>query len=423
MDKKLLKKLAEAPDGIGDEIGDDTKTLAGVLGIGTSLELLKTGLKNIINNNIPQDTPIGSLFADISAQELQKSHPGGSFLHLSSSPRTSPEIMKHFMGGAEPDQLSKIISNFGLSPEAYHGVVLPGNKTSVSDVNMMVDEVKDALRRELTGEAPPDILNRMSPQDFKEGLLDTPTSKKIRSNSLKSLDDINFNTSAINKLKKHLDIEDVSDLIVTPRNNLYSLAHEFGHAVDVREAYKTPIGRKAFNVLDYIGGPLTSSLNENKLLNKIREGIRSKSKVVGGLVDNSLFGMSIPMLATMPLLSDTVRHTAKELTDSESLDNALDWIGENEGLVAGISASPMVLNEMFTNAPGGKLTYDFFNKLKNKSSDIMSHQYGAEVLSKLKNISPNKEVAKFLAHNGILTAGAAIMPLALAAYNYMAGED
>lgn len=394
---KKFKKLAFLSDNDDSALGTLGKDLA-IMGIGTTAGEIGQGISrvgwNLHNTSVPQSSPIGELFADYAQDKLR--HHSGNILHVPSAIRA-----------ADNSSLFNILT----SPiTAYVDSVPAGRKILPEELSSITEDLLKHLGAEYTGDVPPDKLTKLR---------------------------LSGGVSSVDDLIKHLDMTNLKHYVSVPRNNIPAMAHEYGHIAGmnelepevgqpIRNSLKA-LGRKAWAVLAESAG---SALPEIPGLDKAHRAavsaIRGSSlpKPISESIITMLFGTSLPVLGTAALANfDTARNVAKAVSPFDSVDNAIDWIGENPGTSVGVASIPFLTHEMFTSAPGGKLVYDFFNDLPNKAGILAKHPYTDDVLKAVGKVSPNKEVLKFLAHNVGIVAGRAALPLGLIAANYLMNRN
>ncbi len=401
----------------------DFKTL-GATGAGSSaIDLGTAALKNYLNKITPQDTPIGELFFDTTLGDIKKAIPKAHIVNIPSFPRTSSEYASMLFGD-EPS-IQRSIAELVSSPPAYLSSVPQGRSIMPDEIAEVYEDLSTSLKQELTGMTPPDKYDVLP--DKLKGIpaLGDDAIEMLTKGKMRSFTDLKFTPEFDKAFYKYLDLEKLTDVVTVPRNNLHSIAHELGHAVGANEM-GAAVGAKKIplKIWEALSEPISTSLSGTSVLEKLRSFLPKERGFLREMLDSALTGNALPVLAMAPLVgSDTLRGMLKSVSPSETLDSGLDWIGDNPISTVGIAGAPFFINEAFTTAPGGEATYNFFNKLKSRAPDIAAHPYGSKVLSKLKNISPNKEVLKFLGHNVGLAAAGVSLPLALAAYEYLTNED
>lgn len=422
---KKLGFLKNADDRSADLI-DDAKALGatgiGSMGVGT----LSTALKNYINNEyIPQDSPIGEVFFDTSLDEIKKSNPQFKGMFVPSNPRSAKEIAP--LVSSNP--VVKNLLELTLSPPAYTAHKMPGVDLSKGSKDFLSGTYFDNLKRELLGATPPDKYTELVSKGIIDpaNLLSEDAVKILMEEGVIAPNQLEFNQKSIDNIVKYLDIDNMTDLVVTPRNNLYSIAHELGHAQSDHaiEAVEG-VGKTLSKGWKTIAGPLSSSLAGTSIYKKLTELLLPKERgFIHDTLRTALFGQSLPVaLATPFVASKTLRDATKTILPFEPVEKAMDFVEENPISISALSAAPFFINEAYTSIPGAKMIRDFYTKVQAKDPEILSHIHGADVIKAMKTISPNMEMLKFLGHNmGLATVGASI-PLALAAYNYFKkGEE
>lgn len=412
--------MKRADDRSADLI-DDAKALgatgAGSMVVGSG----STALKNYINNKyIPQNTAIGEVFFDLAGEDLAKEIPGFKGLFVPSNPRSSSDIAA-LVGKDKP--VLKSILEYMASPPAYMAHKKPGSPLSKASKDYIGGTYINNLKRELLGMTQPDKYtdllskNVISPAT----LLSDEAVQLLAEEGIISPNKLTFSPEAIEDIYKHIDLDNVTDLIVTPRNNLYSMAHELGHAQSEHAIEGVgKMGGPLSKAWRTISGPMSASLAGNPVYKKLTELLLPKEP--GFLKDTlrtALFGQSLPVVLTTPFVaSKSIRELTKALLPFEPVEGAMDFVEEHPVSVSALSAAPFFINEAYTSIPGAKMIRDFYTKIQQKDPKILSHVHGGDVLKSLKKVSPNMEMLKFLGHNmGLATVGASI-PLALAAYKY-----
>lgn len=394
---KKFKKLAFLSDNEDSTLNTAGKDLA-ILGLGSAAGEIGQGISragwNFHNAATPQNSTIGELFADYAQDKLR--HSSGNVLYVPSSIRT-------------PDG-SSLLAMMTSPVTAYVDSVPAGRKILPSELSSITEDLLKHLGAEYTGDVPPDKLTKLK---------------------------LSGGVSSVDDLIKHLDMANLKHYVSVPRNNVPAMAHEFGHIAGmnelepvsgqpVRNALKA-MGRKAWAVLAESSG---SSLPEIPIAEDVHRAavsaIRGTSlpKPLSESLITMLFGSSLPVMGTAALANfETARNAAKAISPFDSVDNAIDWIGENPGTSVGVASIPFLTHEMFTSAPGGKLVYDFFNDLPDKAGILAKHPYTDDVLKAVGKVSPNKELLKFLTHNIGIVAGRAALPLGLIAANYLMNRN
>ena len=394
---KKFKKLAFLSNNEDSTLNTAGKDLA-ILGLGSAAGEVGQGIArlgwNLHNAHIPQNSAIGELFADYAIDKLK--HPNGNVMYIP-SPIRAPE--------------SNSIFQMLFSPvSAYVDSVPTGSKISKVDLDMVTDSLMTQLGMEHAGVVPSDKLPK-----------------------LRQLGGI----SSKEDLIKKLNMDDLRYVVSVPRNNIPAMAHEFGHVAGrnelepltdqpVRNALKA-VGRKAWSLLgESSGSALADIPGVSDLYAAAKAGIRGAGmpKPVAETLITMLFGAPLPVMGAAAVSnSKTIRDVLKAVSPFDSVDNAIDWIGENPGTSVGVASIPFLTHEMFTSAPGGKLVYDFFNDLPNKAGVLAKHPYTDDVLKAVGKVSPNKELLKFLTHNIGIVAGRAALPLGLIAANYLMNRN
>ncbi len=390
---KKLAFLSENNSEIIDDAVNDAATLALAGGLSAAGQSAARVGWNFTNSMSSQNSPIGELFADYAANKLK--HPSGVISYLPQYPR------------AAPDQ--SLLSMLVYPNRSYIDSVPVGERIGPDDIQRISEDYIEQLGREIDGEVPPDKF------------------RKFRHMGLSSLDDV-FENVGVDKIKHH---------VVVPRNNMQSLAHEFGHIAGFNEVEPVEgqpirnmlksIGRKGWSAIAESAGAAMPEIPVAKdihaaAVNTIRKSI--KNPIISDAIISLLFSAPLPALATgLAAASPNVRSAIKYVSPSETVDDAVDWIGENPGTSVSLATLPFLIHEGFTTAPGGKLTYDFFKDLPNKAGVLANHPYTDDVLKAVGKVSPNKEVLKFLGHNAMTLAGAAALPLGLIAANYLMNRN
>lgn len=347
----------------------DFLTSLGAAGMTSSaLNTLASGSLNLYNSNIRQDIPLGQLFADYASDKL--STPDSKAFYVPSKTRalSGPGISS-----------KNLIKNFGpnISIPSFVSSVTPGTKDA-DDIAYFAGNIAERVQAELSGNAKPDFL--------RTGKASLPSKF----------------------------ISKIDHLVVSPRNNIERMAHEFGHIDLFNKINPTKnegatkhlksLLRKSLKSVGYGADAIMTEIpGLSKILSTSLKGLDALplSQGIKGMIHKGLFGMSPPMITALALRSETVRDKIKEVADSEKIDEAMDWVGDNINLTAAIAATPLALNEAYTTLPGSKLVNDFYTDLKSGTDFFKKHPMTNEVLKGLGEISPTAKTLKFIGHNAL----------------------
>ena len=394
----------EESNNLYDDLKSDAKGLLTASGVASALGTSSNLLSRFLNRQTPQNLPIGELFADFAIDSIKKSSDiPVSVSYVQKYPRVGSDVI--------PEELKTNIGSFLqdiFTPSSAHTDIfikegLPGESEEL--LRIFRNTGLDHLKREATGIIPPDKLQKAG------GSMEAVLTKEFSPNT------------------------NISFIVKSPRNNISTAAHEFGHVINDSRAF-------------------SSSLNNNSILDKIRNaagylwqnlGVKSvtESDLIPSSINNTIYNaannikspllkdivhyfssasMPTPLvLATLPLTSSkTVRDTIGSLDSSGKTQEIMDWIGDNATAISALATAPRLIDEMATTIPGYKLTVDFWKEFNKGNKGVLGNH---PLLSKASDLigkkTPWLEGLKFIGRNSLHFIPA-LAPVAVSAIsNYM----
>lgn len=341
---------------------------------GMAISALATGANKALNHYTPQTYPIGELFADyvIDSNNLRKGP------HFAAYTQSNPRVISE-MGGKAKD----LLIDLGAPMLARSDKIdfLPSDINELRE--MLFEEGKNNLGAEILGEVAPDKFSKVP------GLLEKVRSGKFPEEVAKELPKllereygVPFNSKA------------PATHIVSPRNNMPVLAHEFGHLFETLERSDAINSgpepwrkfKKAWNFVHEDLG--VTRLDQSELLpQSVRDGIESfktkLNKSSWGFLGNTLIDsvLTNPMIiATTPIVSSkVVRDAIGGLDPTGNTQKVMDWVGDHNVAVAALAAAPGLIHEAATVAPGYKAIVDFWKEFNKGEAGALA---GSELLKK-----------------------------------------
>lgn len=383
------------------------------------VEILGRGLEEYGNLKTDQATPIGELFSDFANDQLKKKKGmKGNIYYSQSFPRSYLEGMKN------PNELKNIAGSL-VAPktEAYSGLVLDsefGNPSIVE--NAFNTPIHNNMIKELaTGKKPDRLTKALKAGDDWAGGYQRAKNLLMRNGVPENQAEI----QAIGATWQYGNLfKDAKGIVVTPRNNLRSLAHEYGHIESELGVEKLGPTYNFFRTV--LSDPMESIYGKvvpDKIKAVINDKIYPKvTSVIGTDTWNQLKRLALGSERSLPLQA-VLATKAMDVIAPETMDKlkekdptgVLDFIDEHPTASAIIAELPHIGREAATTIPGTKMTYEFWKALKDGNNEFMkNHVFADEVRQGLKDLSkvnPSWEAAKFLGKNVAKTTFGITAPL------------
>lgn len=407
LSKETLKKYASAAASLDtdkdDSLGLAAKTLT--LGLGPGIEASSKYITNKINDAVRQDNNIGEVFGEFSRGLLNKDGAHFSPVFKPSVPRAyGPLIEKEILPSWYP-----FVAHYPASM-----TYADSEEAAIKAKSLIVDEIAAQLKNELSGDAAATKLFGSSPEEVR-----------------KVLNELSNEDVAPYILKKfHIDKYPV--LVETPRNNLYSMAHELGHVDDLnkmeglfRKADKVIPGVKPllYSSFDLFTGPSISFLTgrSQAASDWLMELGRTKPLLKESI--SATLGGTIPGYITGAIgASQTVRDAIRKLIPTQTTDDVMNFVEEHPAAVAASGFVPQLINEAYTSIPGYNITKKFYERLNDLDVDKLTPTLKAELghyASRVGKYIPELEATKFLGHNVLSNLTYAMAPITAAAIAYL----
>lgn len=385
----------------------------------TIVERLGHGLAEYGNLKTDQSTPIGELFADFANDQLKKRKGmKGNIYYSQAFPRSYLDGMKN------PNEIKNIIGSIAApKSEAYSGLVMDselGNPGIIE--NAFNTPIHDNMIKELaTGQKPDRLVKAIkSGDDWASGY------QKAKNLLMRNgVPEDQAEIQAIGTVWQYGNLfKDAKGIVVTPRNNLRSLAHEYGHIESELDVEK--LGPAYNFVRTVLSDPLESiygNIVPDKIKNVINNVIYPKvTGVVGTDTWNQVKELALGSQRSLPFQS-VLTAKALNVIAPETMDKlkekdptgVLNFIDEHPVAASIISELPHIGREAATTIPGTRMTYEFWKALKDGNNEFMkNHVFANEVRQGLKDLSkinPSWEAAKFLGKNVAKTTFGITAPL------------
>ena len=198
-------------------------------------------------------------------------------------------------------------------------------------------------------------------------------------------------------------------VVMAPRNNLYSLAHEHGHLSDLnllddigaRLEKIVPGAHGVFNnVVAAISEPMDSTFSAHfKPYLKAKAALANANPLLSAFIEPYLQTPIAGMASSALAGSQTIRDILRTILPFDATDKAMSIIEEHPVATAVSGFVPQVLREMSTSIPGTRLIHDFYKSIPGSS--------------------PKLEALKFLGHNLMSNSSYLLAPATAAAIAYL----
>ena len=372
--------------------------------------LIAHGLEEYGNLMTDQSTPIGELFSDFAKDQISQKGFKDGIYYTQTQPRSyikdqvNSSPLKKIWGSITSPKTEAVTSFY---PRAAKGEEI---KNIFS--GPLTKDIQDAMK--LEGRS--DVLDKaVANADDMAGAL----VRKIR--SLMQREGKSFEEAqdlAIDSLKTNTDLYKNPRVVVkAPRNNLRALAHEYGHVED--EIMKSSISKSKIGpVYDFLRTSLAAPSEElymrytpekvKNILGKVSDKINSTAP---GLWMNKNFqsyvlGKYSPLPAQAVALTKGLGIIAPDTMDKlkeKDPTGILNFVDEHPVASSIIAGLPHMSEEIATTIPGTKMTYKFWQALKDENNQFMKNHVFADSVRKgikdLSKISPGWEAAKFFGKN------------------------
>ena len=405
LSRDVLLKFAEAvasSDATSEDMSGIAKVISAIAGPGISSAA--TYATNKMNDAVEQESRIGDIFAEFAGRKMNEERPR-FITYAESNPRAYGPLIAE-------KKLPEIFEALAHYP-ASMAYSTPGSPAPQE----MLDSIAASVHAGLRDEAFDKI-----PQDLTAGLSDAEI-EKIK-NSV-SVDDLKP------WMQRKFGIDEVAS-IATPRNNLNSMAHEFGHISDLNKIdnlgeilEKVIPGAHSglHSAVGALAGPASSFLNDNvPAFSRYRNKLLQDSPIVATLLDNTLGG-SMPGMATGLLgSSQTARDLVRKVLPFDATNDAMDFVEEHPVATAVSGFIPQVVNEAYTGIPGYNLIKEFYSKLNSMDASKLTPGMLRDLGPYAKNLGgfkPELEALKFLGHNALSNLTYIAPPLIAAAVAYL----
>lgn len=401
LSSEILKKFAEAVDR-DPELSRAAKFVS--VAAGPGVQSAATYITNKLNDAVEQDSNIGRLFAEYSKRKLNSEYP--RFIQFSESvPRAYGPLVEQ-----------KVVSPL-IEAVAHY----PANIAYSTPGSPMPVEMSENIAATLFGSLQDEAFDRI-PRNLTEGLSEY---------ELNAIKDSVGPLDIAPWLKKKYGIDEVAH-ITTPKNNLYAMAHELGHASDLNRIdeigtfleKRLPGSHKLLhNALDVATGPVYSLLSDyTKFFPEKMRALEETSPIMAEMTRGALGGSLPGMITGLLGTSQTARDVVRKVLPFEATDSAMDFVERHPAAVAASGFIPQLINEAYTGIPGFELTKGFYESLNKLNINKLAPDMLADLGSYAKRIGsfkPEWEAMKFLGHNLLSNLTYAAPPLVAAAVAYL----